>query len=121
MIKILDKQSKGHLVVAKELLMKLSVVLHVNGESEAAHIYMEDRNYAGWKTSDSDCPNFSQYLEQIQILVTFFERPAAKHRPIIDLVKELRASQTCGWNSRWDQNQEVCLNSYITLNRVATR
>jgi hypothetical protein len=120
--KVMDKQTKGELVVALELLKELSHVLYgTNVESETAHILMEDRNYVGWKSSDSDCPNFSQYLVQVQILVAFLERPAAERRPIIDLVSELSVSQTCGWDPSWDQGQKVCLNSYTTLNGMTTR
>jgi hypothetical protein len=115
--KIMAKQTNGDLVVAKELLHELSRVLYdINVESEMGHIIMEDRNYIGWKSSDSECPNFSYYLVQIQILVTFLERPpAAKHRQFIDLVNELSGSPTCGWDPSWNQDQQVCLNSYITF------
>ena len=116
--KIMAKQTKGDLVVAKELLYEHSRVLYdITDESEMGHIVMEDRNYVGWKSSDSECPNFSHYLVQMQILVTFFERlPAAKHRRFIDLVNELSGSQTCGWDPSWNRDQQVCLNSYITFN-----
>jgi hypothetical protein len=99
--KIMAKQTKGDftdLVVGKELLYELSRFLYgANVESETghmAHIWMEERNFVGWKSSDSECPNFSQYLAQIQILVNFLERTTAKHWPIIDLVDELSGSQT---------------------------
>ena len=111
------KQTKGELVVAPELLHELCRVLYgTNVVSEMGHIFMEDRNYVGWKSSDSECPNFSQYLVQMQILVTFMERPAAERRPITDLVNELGVSQICGWDPSWNQGQKVCLN-----NRVTTR
>jgi len=84
------RQTKGDLVVAKELLYELSHVLYgTDGGSETGHIIMVDRNYVGWKSSDSECPNFSHYLVQMQILVSFLERPAAKNRPIIDLVNDV--------------------------------
>ena len=111
--KIAAKQLKGELIVATELLHELSRILYgTNLESKTGPIAMEDLKYVyGWKTCYFDCPNFSQYLVQMQILVTFLERPAAKRRPIIDLVNELSTSQTCGWDPSWNQGQKVCLNS----------
>jgi predicted nucleotidyltransferase len=114
--KIMAKQIKGDFVVAKELLYELSRVLYgVNVESEMGHMPMEIPNYVGWKTSDPECPNFSQYLAQMKTLVTFLDQPRANHRPITHLVDELRDSQTCGWNSSWNRDQQVCLNSDIVL------
>lgn len=108
--KIMAKQTKNDLVVAKKLLHEHSRVLYgTNVESEMGHIVMEDRNYVDWKSSDSECPNFSHYLVQIQVLVAFLERPAAKHLPIIDLVNELSGSWTSGWDPSWNQSKQVCL------------
>ena len=48
------------------------------------------------------------------------EQPEAKDKPIIHLADKLSASDTCGWNKNKDL--QVCLvNSYITLNWVATK
>ena len=116
--KIAAKHLKGELIVAPGLLQELINVLY---ESEMGPIAMEDLKYVyGWKTCYFDCPNFSQYLVQMQILVTFLERPAAKWRPIIDLVNELSTSQTCGWDPSWNQGQKVCLHSYTAVNWVIT-
>ena len=51
---------------------------------------------------DSECPTFSQYIEQMRILVTFMEQPEAKDKPIIHLADKLSASDTCGWSKNKD-------------------
>lgn len=109
--KIIDKQTKGDLVVAKELLYEFSRVLY--GTENGNHIHMEDRKYIVWKTTDPKCPTFSQYIEQMQILVTFLEQPAAKDKPIVHLVDKLDVSKTCGWDSSWNKDLKVCLKLYI--------
>ena len=109
--KIIDKQTKGDLVVAKELLYEFSRVLY--GNEKGNHIHMEDQKYILWKTTDPKCPTFSQYIEQMQILVTFLEQPAAKDKPIIHLVDKLDVSKTCGWDSSWNKDLKVCPNFYI--------
>jgi hypothetical protein len=59
--------------VTKELPYDLSHLLYgVNVESKMAHMIMEDQNYISWKTSDPECPNFSQYVVQIKTLVDFW-------------------------------------------------
>ena len=107
------KKTKGELIVASELPHELLRVVPTLNPKWV--IIMEDRNFVGWKSSDSECPNFSQYLVQMQILLTFLEWPAGKQRPNSDLVNEFSVSQICGWDLSWNQGQKVCLKSYITL------
>lgn len=66
--------------MTKELPYDLSHLLYgVNVESKMAHMIMEDQNYISWKTSDPECPNFSQYVVQIKTLVDFLEQWGAKY------------------------------------------
>ena len=109
MWKIFNKQRKGDLIVAKELLNELGHVLYGAKDSKTGYLYMEDRKYIFWKTFGSNCPNFSHYIAQLQILVTILEQPAAKDKPIVHLVDKLSDSDTCGWDPSWKKDLQVCL------------
>ena len=102
--KIFNKQRKGDLIVAKQLLNELGRVLYGAKDSETGYLYMEDRKYVFWKIFDSDCPNFSHYIAQLRILVTFLEQPAAKDKPIVHLADKLSDSDTCGWDPSWNKD-----------------
>jgi hypothetical protein len=55
----------------------------IESEMGLHDIVMEDRNYVGWKFSVPNAQTFSQYLVQMQILVTFFKLERSKTKLLI--------------------------------------